>query len=368
MRTFYREATHIANATADKQAHAEWNEKWSKFNYNNTLEERLEDYDTDAQTREETYAQFKLEPNNDELWNEVAHQAEHEEQRGENHPFLLRDVTVQDLVALADEIRDLPKDKRLGRLAELSPYGKSWAAELPGLAGISLAMNTQRLRNVLLDTKLPIDAVIFGAWDVALIDRLTATEDEIRIGWVRSANPIAEHTTLVDTNLRALEVAGELFADREVTVANSELTDLPFDSNSLELIVGNRVRQTMDVVTIKDFYIELSRVLKQGGMYIDHAGESSQSKSTYTRWKVLLSQMVIDAALPRVEPDQQISREQEIAVLAGLGLQERRFNYSGAPINVLVKRASIKSIGYHAISGRGIDQIFVVEPTTLIDQ
>ena len=369
MRQFFREACRISIELNKPDVLARWQERWT--NISNGPEAAMAGMDKEVEERQELYESFLLDPTNGEIWSDVEHQAKHEEARGEIYPrSTLADVPVENLTTLAGLVREGTKEEQYVRMSQRAPNGEQWSSLLPGYSDSSLTSATKRFLDVIVTreeagagkTNRRQTAVILGARDpVAVYDMAYKGVIERQCGHIVKT-PVAEHVTVVEQSEVLRNVAEEQLEGQAVDFVSAALTDLPFDDKTQELLVGSRLTESMDKQTLTDFYFDISRVLKNGGIYIEGVGTRRPDDAANLRWKGLLAQMVVDTVRrPEKIPDR-MDNEQERFLLESLGFVEKLFHYNGERIRVLTKHASIKDIGYHALHGRGVEHLFTVEP------
>jgi hypothetical protein len=367
MRNFFREACRIAMEQDKPDVLSSWQEQW--LNYSNGPEESMRSRDEEAAIRKELYERFLLDPNDDSIWGEITHQATHEAERGEVFRNSLKGVRLSDLVVLASDIRGLPKDEQYARMAKLTTSGDRWSELLPGFGDASLANTIKRFLSVVVDpeqvkaenkSSRRQEAVVLGAHDVKALHSMVFSGTIKRNGGYFIGDPIAEHVAIIESSDTLRDVAEIQLDGQNVEFVKAEFTNLPYKPKSVDLLVGNRATEVMDAHATADFYLELARVLKRGGMYIDGTVSQSADELIVSRWKGLLAQMVVDTVQRTAHIPDRMSPEKEESMLNGLGLHAQHFNYEGKNIRVLVKQASIKDVGYHALQGRGVEHLFAI--------
>ncbi len=369
MRDLYRRAVGAARTIGDVGAVAEWQADWSQFS--NNYEEEMLPYDEEVEERHDTYQRFLLDKDDDETWREVTHRAEHEQDRGENPRFALKSTSTEELGDLAGILRAQTRDEQLVTLAREASNGETWVDVLPGMGDVAFARTLQRFLHVVVTPEdieagkknRPAHAVILGGQDTKAIDHMVFSEDrKVRGGYFRS-NPIAESVTVIEPSETMREIDERTFASEpNVEVKDGLPTDMPYDNRSQELIVGMRNTEGMDGLTLSDFYLELARVLKHGGVYVEGYRSRTPDENSFGRWKSLLVQMIVDTVENRGAIPDRLAPEKEQAMLAGLGLTEQTFKYDGRAIRTLVKEGAVKELGWYMLEGDGgVDRKFGIE-------
>ena len=369
MRDLYRRGSSVARGLGDEETITKWQKDWLQFS--NGPEEEMQPYDEEYEERTDLYERFLLDKDDDEVWEEVTHHAQHEDERGEVPRYELKDISTNELSDLAGLLRTKTKDEQYAILAQQASNGETWNTVLTGLGDAPLARTLKQfLQKVVSAEELEANkksrlphAVILGGHDVKVIDQMVFSKDRPSKGGYFRASPIAENVMVIEPS-EALRVIDEkVLADEpQVKFVDGLPTDMPFENRSQELIVGARNTEGMDSRTLSDFYLELARVLNHGGVYVESNRTRSVNDSSFNRWKSLLAQMIVDTVEDRGTIPDRMDAEKEAAMLKGLGLTEQIFNLDKRQIRVLVKEGAVKEIGWHMLEGMGgVDRLFGIE-------
>jgi hypothetical protein len=369
MRDLYRRGATIARSLGDEEeAVTKWQQDW--LQYSNGPEEEMQPYDDEYEERSDLYERFLLDKDNNDIWDEVAHHAQHEDERGEVPRYELQTISTNELSDIAGLLRSKTKDEQYVILAQQASNGESWNTVLTGLGDIPLVRTLKRFLGKIVSpeeleanrkSKLP-HAVILGGRDIKAIDQMVFSKDRPTKGGHFRASPIAENITVIEPSEAVRAIDENVLADEEhVKFVDGLPAYMPLEGGSQELIVGTRNTEGMDTHTLSDFYLELARVLKHGGVYVESNHTRSVNSTSFIRWKSLLARMIIDTVEDRSIPDR-MDPEKEAAILKGLGLTEQIFNLDKRQIRVLVKEGAVKEIGWHMLEGMGdVDRLFGVE-------
>lgn len=369
MRDIYRRAANIARELGDEESVKQWQQDW--LSYSNELEEETRPYDEEYEERRDLYDRFLLNKEDGEIWDEVIHRAQHEDERGEVPRHDLQDISTEELGNLADLLRTQTRDEQYVTLTRLASNGEAWSIVLAGLGDTSLVHTLKRFLEAVVSpqeieagqkSRLP-HAVILGGHDTKAIDLMTFSKDRPVKGGLFKANPIADEVTVIEPSEALRTTDQKALADEtHVKIADGLPTDMPFENRSQELIVGLRNTESMNGDTLSDFYLELARVLKHGGVYVESNRVRSVSDSSFDRWKSLLAQMVVDTVEERGTIPDRMAPDREAAMLQGLGLTEQIFNQGDRKIRALVKEGAVKELGWHMLKGRGgVERLFHIE-------
>lgn len=368
MRDLYRRGAKSARDAGDDETFGKWQKDWLRFS--SGAEERMLPYDKEYDERREIYERFLLDKQDRNIWEEVAHQAEHEDERGEVPHTELQDIVTEELYELAKLLQVSTKDEQCSILARMATNGKRWSEVLIGFGDTPLATTTQQfLSKIVTPEELEAGkktrlshAAILGGRDAKAIKKLVLSKDyQVKGGYFR-ANPIAETVTVIEPSEVVRHTDATLLKDEpHVSFTDGLPTDMPFEAQSQDLIVSTRNTEGMDGRTLGDFYLELARVLKYGGVYVESNGTRDVEEKVFFRWKSLLAQMIVDTVEDRgVIPDR-LAPDKEAAMLKGLGLTEQIFNYHNRTIRVLVNAGAVKEVGWYALEGMGgADRLFTI--------
>jgi len=369
MRDLYRRAATTARGLGNEEAVKKWQQDWLK--YSNGPEEEMRPYDDEYRERKSLYERFLLNKEDGEVWNEVTHRAQHEDERGEIPRYELQTISTSELSDLAGLLRRQTKDEQYAALTRPASNGESWNKVLTTLGDVSLVMTMKRfLEKVVTPEELEAGkkgrlphAVILGGRDIKAIDQMVFSKNRPANGGHFPANPIAKDITVVESSEALRAVDTKLLADEpHVKLVDGLPTDMPFENRSQDLIVGTRNTEGMDARTLSDFYLELARVLRRGGVYVESNHARTVNGGSFSRWKSLLAQMIVDTVEDRGAIPDRLDADKEAAMLKGLGLTEQIFNLEKRRIRVLVKEGAVKEVGWHALEGSGgVDRLFGIE-------
>lgn len=370
MRDLYRRGASTARSLGDEQIVMSWQKDWLQFS--NGCEEEVQPYDEEHEERTDLYERFLLDKDNSDIWDEVAHHAQHEDERGEVPRYELHSTSTPELNDLAGLILSKTKDKQYAILTQHAANGETWNKVLSGLGALPLARTLNSFlkkivspEELVANKKVKIHhAAILGGRDVKAIDLMVFSKDRTpKKGWCLPANPIAENVTVIEPSDALRAIDERFFGDEQhVAFVDGLPTDMPLKNRSQQLIVGTRNTEGMNGRTLSDFYLELSRVLKHGGVYVESNGSRATNNSSFNQWKSLLAQMIVDTVEDRGTIPDRMDSDKEKTMLKGLGLTEQIFNLDERQIRVLVKEGAVKEIGWHMLEGMGgVDRLFGIK-------
>lgn len=369
MRDLFRRGVSVARSLGDEDTVTEWQKNW--LDYSNGPEEEMRPYDDEYEERSSLYQRFLLDKDNSEIWDEVVHHAQHEDDHGEVPRYELQAINTSELNDLAGLLRSKTKDEQYAVLAQQASNGEAWNTILTGLGDVPLARTLKQFLAKVVSpeeleakkkNKLP-HAVILGGRDIKAIDQMVFAKDRPAKGGYFPAKPIAENITVIEPS-KALRTIDEKVLSHETHVefVDGLPTDMPFENHTQELIVGMRNTEGMDGRTLSDFYLELARVLKHGGVYVESNRTRAVNDSSLDRWKSMLAQMIVDTVEDRGTIPDRLDPEKEATMLKGLGLTEQIFSLDKRQMRVLVKEGAVKEIGWHMLEGMGgVDRLFGIE-------
>lgn len=257
--------------------------------------------------RQELLWQFAIDPENPNIWSHVEDKVLEEEAQNTGQPEGLRDISANDLIQFERTVQATPAEDRYGLTVALAPNGKSWFDTLYGFhnpAGNEAIAHA--VDRHLREAKEDKAAVV--------VDLGTGTGET-----AAAAEPHAGHVIGIDRNQALLEAAREKYPDIEFI--EGDVTKLPFADGSVDIITSNGLKYALDSEQSSKMYGEISRVLKEGGVYIDAdwtptrdivisiggAGTVErpdfhpQELAQFVTWRAVLQDMIVDTVSGKFE-------------------------------------------------------------------
>lgn len=324
-RKTYRAAMERA-FTQDKTVWQELKTEFARIN-NNLSGELSESNDPEVVERKRMQHQFGDTPRDDNIWNTVVEHARQEEVWGEQSDGDINNVSIDDLTALATQVRAEPDPiKRYTLVAQKAPNGLRWFDILPGFSSPNIdARIAQTAVSVLPDGQDSYEhALDMGAGTGNLTAHLT------REKWGKP-EPVAKHITALDRvpdMLRASHTDGADTVDHVV----ADMLHTPFPDGSFDLITSGGVVFSLDKEKARAYYAEIARLLEDGGLYLDgHYADDKhpESRLLSSTWKHVLADMIVDTVSGRAEKQDYLSDDELHDVLAQNGLAIHNGYYRG---------------------------------------
>lgn len=381
IRNIFRSAGTIAKLRGDDALLEKWQKRWQNFTTGTQeTREAVANYEPEYQTREELYLEFRQHPERQELWDNARSGVLVEDSYGETYSGDMTNIPARELVSLAERMRNALPEDYWGILAETSPTGKSWLEALPQLND-----SARHGVNAFMDMLIPDNgyaigggsrkwqtAVEIGAKNASLTEWISFEGEERHPTdrfFVRVGHPVAKDYVVIEPNPILLDQAQDKLKDRDhIKYLQSDMTNLPLEAESVDLVVGDRSLVGLHGQTAQATLSEVARVLQPGGIFIDGAKplDTSRIDSTISnRWKNLLAQMIADTARGTVGVTDGLSYEDESQLVSRLGLKKYTYNLRqwGTVVNAYVKEGSLEDAGYHAVPGEGVSHLLTINRT-----
>jgi ubiquinone/menaquinone biosynthesis C-methylase UbiE len=292
----------------------------------NRVEWIPEDILEGIETRRELLEDFANEPRNPYLWNYVSDKVIEEDSLGIDQPSELKDISANDLIEFAQSVISAKPEERYGLTAQTAPNGRLWFDVLYGFHSPSGDKAIESgIKRQLRD--LDIDKVQLA------VDLGTGTGNTAAV-----VAPFAEKTVGIDKNSSLLSVAKEKHPG--INFVKASVTQLPFADNSVDVITSDGLKYALDAEATIGMFAEISRVLKQGGVYIDSEWEDPslldlryhpELLKSFITWKAALQDMIADTISGKLEKVDYLDQRRILTkndwhnLRRGLGLYEESF-------------------------------------------
>jgi ubiquinone/menaquinone biosynthesis C-methylase UbiE len=269
----------------------------------------------EEQMRQALLDRFAEQPDNDSLWQTAYNCVENEDATPTDNG-IAHDIPSDELIGFADQTRNCVPSERYDLTTNRASNGQRW---FEALELFSSPQIDRAIEGTLRDWTR--EAPFHAALDVG-----TGTG---RMLPILEAN--ATNVTAIDRNSSLLGVAVEK-AKPGTTLVKGDLTQLPFDAESFDLITCVGVSGSLDTATKTAFFREISRVLQHGGVYIEGSYYEDEQgymgpdlgQSTQTA-KGTLADMIVDTISGKHALNETLDYEQEQALLAELGMTREYF-------------------------------------------
>lgn len=263
----------------------------------------------DRQTLLDGFAEL---PNDETIWNTAFSWvvAEGDQATGE---ALADHIPMDELIELAKTVRATPPQDRYNLMAQQASTGQLWFDVLQTFTSEQIKDAVQSIVRSWSNER--------GAFHHAL-DVGTGTGKSLCV-LESSANSVVG----VDRNQSLLTVAQQV-AGENTRLVKAEVTELPFDDASFDLIASSGLGSALDKSTAIAFYKELARVMTPDGVYIEgsywtvdgYPGEDLVRITTSS--KAMLADMIVDTVSGNLEITDRLSNNDKVGLLEALGLKE----------------------------------------------
>lgn len=224
----------------------------------------------------------------------------------------------EDLISFAEQIRRTEPGARYDLMVTAAPNGQKWFDVL----GTFSSPQIERAKAVVLDQ------VFHYGHDrtVPVLDVGTGTGKSLTTLEAFSDNVIG-----VDRSGTLLHEA--LVTKAETTrLVQAEVTAMPFADGSFDIIGSSGLSVALDRNTSVQFYTEVARLLKNGGVYIDgsyHTNEwgypGREMADLTVSSKAMLADMMVDTVSGKLQLMDNIEADEYAELIGELGLDENYY-------------------------------------------
>ena len=276
---------------------------------------------SEAQIKDRRYLleQFSERPTDDSLW-----QAAYERVRAEgdqnDQQGIASDIPAEELITLANTVRNTPQLQRYDLMTAPASNGKLWFDVLETFTSEQLA---QAKRDII------------SSW-VNQTHPPTGFEKALDLGTgtgksLGALEGNAEKVVGIDRNAKLLAIAKEK-AGPNTKIIQSEVDKLPFGDSSFDLATSSGLTGSLDKETLRGLYTELARVLKTNGVYIevspwpfDGYVDEEDAKITASS-KAMLADMVVDTVSGKHQLIDRLGSDDQVTLLESLGLELKYYD------------------------------------------
>lgn len=225
------------------------------------------------------------------------------------------DIPAEELIAMADAVRGTDQSERYDLMTRTASNGQLWFDVIEGFSMDSI-------RQILTDA---IDISARGQEPFSrALDLGTGTGKSLAV-----LEHNAQQVVGVDRNKALLGIAQQR-AGKNTSLVQADITKLPFEDNSFDLISTLGVEGSLDKVTRTAFYKQLARVLMPGGTYIsafyNYPQLPSEEMAQVTQTsKGMLADMVCDTVSGGANVTERLDEDETNALLVELGLHKQYY-------------------------------------------
>lgn len=230
------------------------------------------------------------------------------------------DIPGEELIAMAAAVRQTPTAERYSLMAGRASNGKYWFDVVEGFS-------SNQVRRVQAGVvKLWAAEKSAGHFDNVL-DVGTGVGKSLAI-----LEGCAVSVVGLDQNAALLRIA-QSRAGLHTKLVQGSAEKLPFTDSSFDLVSSQGLRAALDKSAATAFLQELARVMTPTGLYIEghyYSPDEDHRHPELARFtetsKAMLSDMIGDTASGALDRPDRLSRDEEQAFLAELGLSEQHYD------------------------------------------
>lgn len=276
-----------------------------------------------AERRQALLDAFSEHPRDDHIW-QTAYDWVRTEGDNLDETGIATDIPAEELIAMADAVRQTPQSERYDLMATRASNGRYWFDVIEGFSSDNVR---------------------------------SALEDVVKSGVTAGDNPVHFHNALdigtgvgkslailegcadnvvgLDQNQSLLNIAKERAA-ANTSLVQSSAEKLPFEDSSFDLITSQGLRAALDKDATINFLKELERVMTTNGVYIeghyyrDEEGNPHPELARFTESsKSMLSDMIGDSVSGALDRTDHLSYEEEQKILKEAGLFQQHYDAVG---------------------------------------
>lgn len=290
-----------------------------KFKFTDDFRKKVLSYrDPDSEKRKHLLEKYDQSPNNDGVWGEAYMRARQEEQAGLVEWSEFDDIPAQDLIEISKKVRALPNyQDRYRLMAEKAPNGKIWFDALTGFSSPEVEYGIDQHLSSTLKKRGQT------SFEVGL---------DIGCGTGRVSEILALHckkTTGLDISDALLAVA-QARSKGGINYVRGDVTKLPFKDGEIDVITSLGLMGALNADQQTDLLTEISRVLKDGGMFVVGYNKPDNIQNTLIElsWKNTLADMITDVVSGRSQIARYLNGHEMDKLTGRLGLARSRYEYS----------------------------------------
>lgn len=273
-----------------------------------------------AERRQALLDDFAERPNDDRVW-QTAYDWVRTEGDNPDHTSIASDIPAEELIAMAQKVRQTPQADRYDLMATRASNEKYWFDVIEGFSSDKVRSALRGVvKSWVTDENTPLH--FNNALDIG-----TGAGKSLAI-----LEGCADNVVGLDQNPALLSIAKER-AGMHTSLVHSTAEDLPFEDSSFDIILSQGLRAALDKHAAMGFVRELDRVITPNGVYIeghyysDEAGNPHPELASFTESsKSMLSDMIGDIVSGALARTDRLAGDQEQNFLTSLGLDQQHYD------------------------------------------
>ncbi len=276
-----------------------------------------------SERRQSLLDEFADHPYDDHVWS-TAYEWVRAEGDSPEQTGIAADIPAEELIAMADTVRQTPQAERYNLMAARASNGKYWFDVIEGFS-------SGQIRNTL--------ASVVKSWTTngnTSINFNNALDIGTGIGKsLAILEGCADNVVGLDQNPALLSIAKER-AGAHTKLVQGSAKNMPFDDSSFDLIVSQGLQAALDKNAATGFLKQLNRIMAPNGVYIeghyyhDEAGNPHPELARFTdSSKSMLSDMIGDTVSGALDRTDHLGGKEEQNLLESLGLQQQHYDMLG---------------------------------------
>lgn len=273
-----------------------------------------------SERRQALLDEFEQQPNDDHIWQTAYDWAktegDHPEQAG-----IAANIPTEELIAMADNVRQTPQAERYSLMTQRASNGKYWFDVIEGFS-------SAQVREVLRDT--------IKSWNNSG-DNPTHFRNALDVGsGIGNSLTIlegsADKVVGLERDPSLLNIAKER-AGSDTRLVQGSVDALPFEDSSFDLVTSQGLKAALDKDSAENFLRELARIMTPNGIYIvgyyfhDEQGNPHPYLANITKTsKAMLSDMIGDCVSGSLTRTSKLSEEEENKLISDLGLNKEYYD------------------------------------------
>jgi ubiquinone/menaquinone biosynthesis C-methylase UbiE len=255
--------------------------------------------------------EFATHPENGDLW-DTAYTWVRAEGDSADYNGVASDIPAEELINMANIVRATDVAKRYDLMAQYTTNKRLWFDVIEGFG-------TETIRQALKETVEASGQSFYRTLDLG-----TGVGKSLDVLEQFSSQAVG-----LDRNQALLTVAKQR-AGENTTLVRAEVSKMPFEDSSFDLVSSLGVEGSLDKPTKIAFYTELARVIMRGGVYISaytnypYLPSEFMTQITQTS-KAMLADMIGDTVTGGLSITEILSEDEQNALLANLGLSMELF-------------------------------------------
>ncbi|MEX2006888.1 MAG: class I SAM-dependent methyltransferase [Candidatus Saccharimonadales bacterium] len=314
-----KEVLNLEEADPNLVKELEHNYATAEANFKQKAIEFAASEESGSQHRVDLLKAFDENPANGTVWEEAYRLAVQEEQSGVNPFSELEGISVAELIELSKKIRNMPDFRERYRLMTGQALnGKLWFDVLTGFSSP--------------DVEIGVENYLHGR-----IEKTGGRKFEVAADLGCGTGRVAERLAKYSKQTMGLDASDAMVAIAQQRSGNKihyqvgDVTELPLEDSSVDAMTAVGIIGALDAQQESQFFGEVSRVLKEGGMLIDGYWENNaQAALIKLSWKNTLADMIVDTVSGKTQINH-LNQYQRNDALKRAGLATMKCEYSWIP-------------------------------------